>query len=72
MNQKAQAVLRQLLKTTRNEELDCDRFLELLAPWLDGRVEDANVAELLEHHRHQCPECGEEVEILRRALGLER
>jgi hypothetical protein len=45
-------------------------FLELLAPWLDERIEDAALRELLEHHRQQCPECAEEVSILERALGL--
>jgi hypothetical protein len=67
---RAHEVLRGLLASTREDELDCDRFLELLAPWLDGRIEDAALRELLEHHRHQCPECAEEVGILERALGL--
>jgi hypothetical protein len=65
---KAHEVLRGLLASTRKDELDCDRFLELLAPWLDERVEDAALRELLEHHRHQCAECAEEVSILERAL----
>jgi len=63
-------VLRGLLASTREHELDCDRFLELLAPWLDERVDDPALRELLEHHRQQCPECAEEVSILARALGL--
>jgi hypothetical protein len=68
---KAHEVLRRLLASTRQEELDCDRFLELLPPWLDERVDDATLREQLEHHRQQCPECAEEVSILERALGLE-
>ena len=67
---KAHEVLRGLLASTRENELDCDRFLELLAPWLDERIDDAAMRELLEHHRRQCPECAEEVGILEHALGL--
>jgi hypothetical protein len=59
-----------MLASTRADELDCDRFLELLAPWLDERIEDAALRELLQHHRQQCPECAEEVSILERALDL--
>ena len=69
---KAHEILRGLLASTRDRELDCDRFLELLPPWLDERVEDASLRELLEHHRRQCPECAEEVSILEQALGLAR
>jgi len=62
--------LRRILETTRDDELDCDRFQELVASWIDGRIADGKLRELLEHHRRQCPECSEEVAILRRALGL--
>ena len=65
----AAALLRRLLETTQERELDCDQFQELVAPWLDGRIEDPAVKALIEHHRHQCPECGEETEILLRALA---
>lgn len=65
----AQALLRRLLESTRERELDCDQFQELIAPWLDGKIEDPAVKALLEHHRQQCPECGEETEILLRALA---
>jgi len=67
----APALLRQLLETTRDQELDCDRFQELVGPWLDGLVGDEKVRELVEHHSRQCPECGAEVAVLRRALGLD-
>lgn len=60
--------LRRLLETTRDEELDCDRFLELVASWIDGRITDHKLRDLLEHHQQQCPECHEELEILQRAL----
>ena len=67
---RAHEVLARLLASTREEELDCDRFLELLPPWLDERIDDDALRELLEHHRQQCPECAEEASILERALGL--
>jgi hypothetical protein len=65
---KAATTLRHLLDNTREQELDCDRFLELLAPYLDGRISSAEMRELIEHHAQQCPECSEELAILRRAL----
>jgi hypothetical protein len=67
----AAALLRRLLETTRDQELDCDRFQELVGPWLDGLVDDAKLRELLEHHSHQCPEYSAEVKVLRLALGLD-
>jgi Putative zinc-finger len=68
---KAHAILRRLLETTREEELDCDRFLALLPPLLDGRIEDATLREQLEHHVRQCAECDEELRILKEALALD-
>lgn len=67
---KAATTLRRLLEGTREQEIDCDRFLELLAPYLDGRIGDAELRELIAHHARLCPECDEELEILRRALEL--
>jgi hypothetical protein len=61
--------LREMLHLTRDEELDCDSFLELLAPFLDGRVNDSHLRALIEHHRQLCTECGEQLVILERALG---
>jgi len=65
----AYAILKRLLETTQELELDCDQFQELLAPWLDGKVDDPQVAALIEHHRQQCAECGQEVDVLRQALA---
>ncbi len=65
---KAAAILRRLLEGTRDEELDCDRFLALLPPYLDGRIGEAQLREQIAHHAKQCPECNEELEILKRAL----
>ena len=66
---KAAAILGRLLAGTRDEEIDCDRFLELLPPYLDGKITDGELRECIEHHAKQCPECKEELDILRRALG---
>jgi hypothetical protein len=65
---KAAAILSKLLAGTRDEELDCDRFFELLAPYLDGQVSDEELRERIAHHAKQCPECNEELEIVKRAL----
>jgi hypothetical protein len=65
---KAAAVLRKLLAGTRDEEIDCDRFLEHLAPLLDGRIDDPALRERLAHHVRQCAECNEEFEIVKRSL----
>jgi Putative zinc-finger len=66
---KAAAILQRLLEGTRDEELDCDRFLELLPPYLDGRIGSEELREHIAHHAGQCPECNEELDILKRALG---
>ena len=65
---KAAAVLRSLLAGTRQEEVDCDFFLEYLAPLLDGRIDDPELREKLAHHVRQCAECNEELEIVKRSL----
>jgi hypothetical protein len=49
-------------------EIDCDRFLEYLAPLLDGRIDDPELREKLAHHVRQCGECHEEFEIVKRWL----
>jgi len=56
------------LELTQDDELDCDQFSRLLAPWLDGRVEDPRILELISHHRRLCGECNEEAELLKAAL----
>ena len=60
--------LEDMLKRTREQELDCDQFLELLAPYLDQRLTDAGVRRLIEHHRDLCAECAEELELLEQSL----
>jgi len=58
---KAATTLRRLLDGTREQELDCARFLELRAPYLDGRIGDAELREQIAYHARQCPECDEEL-----------
>ena len=67
-NPKAATTLRRMLDGTRENEMDCDRFFALLAPYLDGRMGDDELREQIAHHASQCPECNEELEILKRAL----
>jgi hypothetical protein len=62
------AALEDMLQRTRETELDCDEFLGLLAPYLDKRLEDANLRRLIEHHRDLCAECAEELRLLRGSL----
>jgi hypothetical protein len=57
------------LELTQAEELDCDRFAELLAPWVDQRIDDQRLLAIFEHHRRLCAECAEEAELLLRAAG---
>jgi hypothetical protein len=62
------AALEDMLQRTQEQELDCDQFLDLIAPYLDKRVEDAHLRQLLEHHRDLCAECAEELRLLGRSL----
>jgi hypothetical protein len=57
-----------MLLRTQEQELDCDQFLVLLAPYLDRRLEDTGIRKLIEHHRDLCAECAEELRLLDRAL----
>ena len=62
------AALEDMLLRTQEQELDCDQFIALLAPYLDRRLEDAGIRKLIEHHRDLCAECAEELRLLGRAL----
>lgn len=57
-----------LSELRRPEEIDCDRFLEYIAPLVDGRVDDAELREKLAHYVRQCPECNEELELVKKSL----
>jgi hypothetical protein len=62
------AALEDMLLRTREQELDCDQFLSLLAPYLDERLEEPSLRKLIEHHRDLCAECAEELRLLSRSL----
>ncbi|HET9953108.1 MAG TPA: hypothetical protein VFQ61_01320 [Polyangiaceae bacterium] len=63
--------LRSWLEVTQDEEVDCDRFGELLAQWIDGRIEDPRLVALLEHHRRLCHECDEGAALVAAAVGAQ-
>jgi hypothetical protein len=63
------AALEDMLQRTREHELDCDEFVELLAPYIDERLGDPNIVKLIEHHRDLCAECAEQLRFLQ--IGLD-
>ena len=62
------AAIEDMLQRTREQELDCDEFVRLLAPYLDERVTEPALVKLIEHHRDLCAECAEELRLLRICL----
>lgn len=66
---KARRALGSMLELTKDEELDCDAFVDHLAALVEGQV-TPQLAALMEHHRAICPECEEERALLAKALGL--
>ena len=59
-----------LLRQTRPEEMDCDTFARLLPALVDGNIDPASaIRERIEHHRSICPECDEELQLLRAVLS---
>jgi hypothetical protein len=62
------AAIEDMLAKTRAEELDCDQFLELLAPYVDQRLQDPKLLHLIQRHRDLCRECAEELSLLESAL----
>jgi hypothetical protein len=71
MNDKSPGIdtLEAWLALTRDEELDCDQFAELIAPWLDQTISEPRLLQQLEHHRRLCAECDEELRLVQAALG---
>ena len=63
-----QARLAELLRLTRDEEMDCDAYAAALAHYVDGPCDEKTRA-LIDHHREICPECDETLDTLLRALG---
>jgi hypothetical protein len=62
------AALEDMLQRTREQELDCDEFVNLLAPYVDDRVQDPVIIKLIEHHRDLCAECAEQLRFLQISL----
>lgn len=69
-----EALLR-LVDLTRDEEIDCDECLSLVARFAERELAGKSVPESLEavrHHLAVCAECDEEYRALQRAIaGLE-
>ncbi len=64
--------LLELVEKTRNEEIDCDQFLERVAPFLERRRAAGEVPrgfEAVQQHLGVCPECKEEFEALLQEMG---
>jgi hypothetical protein len=64
------AALEDMLQRTREQELDCDEFVKLLAPYVDKRLRDPGIVKLIEHHRDLCAECAEQLRFLQ--VGLDQ
>ena len=62
------AALEDMLQRTREQELDCDEFVNLLAPYVDNRLQDPVIIKLIEHHRDLCAECAEQLSFLQISL----
>jgi hypothetical protein len=68
--QDIEALLR-LIACTRDDEIDCDRCLALVAEFAERELADRSVPDGLEavaHHLSLCAECCEEFQALRQAL----
>jgi predicted anti-sigma-YlaC factor YlaD len=65
------AELLRLVGLTRDEEIDCERCLALVAEFAERELEGRSIPaglEAVEHHLSICAECREEYEALLRAL----
>ncbi len=68
LDDKQREMLSRALELTRDDEINCDQFASQLAAYVDGNIGDSEALALLDHHSEICPECAEELQILRRAL----
>ena len=60
-----------LLGLTKDDEIDCDRFLSLVAEFAEQALAGKTIPKELkavEHHLSICAECREEYEALQQAL----
>ena len=63
--------LMRLVGLTKDDEIDCDRCLALVAEFAERELEGRSISvgsEAVEHHLSVCVECCEEYQALLRAL----
>lgn len=63
--------LTELLKITREKELNCNEALELVAEYAEAEIEEVKMCtklEAVQHHLSLCAECREEYESLQAAI----
>ena len=69
-NEEIDGLLR-LIGLTKDDEIDCERCLALVAEFAERELAGRSIRaglEAVEHHLSLCPECREEYEALLRAL----
>lgn len=65
------AELLRLVSVTRDEEIDCDECLALVAEFVEQELAGRSIPEGLDavrHHLSVCAECSEEYRALQRAI----
>jgi predicted anti-sigma-YlaC factor YlaD len=65
------AGLMRLIRLTKDDEIDCERCLTLVAEFAERELAGRSIPvglEAVEHHLSLCAECREEYEALLRAL----
>jgi len=66
--------LARLVKETADEEIDCDRFLEIVAVFLNrvaNKLDPTEACQALKQHVRVCPECKEELLAIAQAEGVD-
>jgi len=69
LTKEQKAALHKKLELVREREMDCDEFSLHLAQYVEDGPMNEDMRELMRHHMEVCPECAEELSILKRALG---
>lgn len=71
LSEKEIAGLMRLVGLTKDEEINCEQCLALVAEFAEQQLAGRSISEGLkavEHHLDVCPECREEYESLQKAL----
>lgn len=71
LSQKEIEALMRLIDLTRDDEINCDQCLSLVAEFAERKLEGRSVSDSLkavEHHLSVCSECSDEYEILQKVL----